>query len=158
MYQTEDQQKTVLEYNKSLYFFFDNKSLYNKFVFFVTHSLSLCPRWQNNIYLFIYFIYLLQHTVHYTESYSTTLQHYRMQCTTESYSTTLQHYSMQCTTESYSTTLKHYCMQCNTTTYSDTCSTAYSVEMYRVFASASASADNSHCFNIRIHIRIRGCG
>ena len=31
-----------------------------------------------------------------------------------------------------------------------------SLEMYRVFA--SASADNPHCFNIRIHIRIRGCG
>ena len=32
----------------------------------------------------------------------------------------------------------------------------YLLEMYRVFA--SASADNPHCFNIRIHIRIRGCG
>ena len=31
-----------------------------------------------------------------------------------------------------------------------------SLEMYRVFA--FASADNPHCFNIRIHIRIRGCG
>ena len=30
----------------------------------------------------------------------------------------------------------------------------YRLEMYRVFA----SADNPHCFNIRIHIRIRGCG
>ena len=33
---------------------------------------------------------------------------------------------------------------------------AYRLEMYRVFA--SASPDNPHCFNIRIHIRIRGCG
>ena len=32
------------------------------------------------------------------------------------------------------------------------------LEMYRVFASASASTDNPHCFNIRIHILIRGCG